>query len=40
MISAEEDLNEIVSQFITQVRKESGERYPVKNTSHELVSSL
>ena len=34
-----EDLNNVMSQFISEIRKESGERYPGK-TLHELVSSL
>ena len=34
-----EDLNNVMSQFISEIRKESGERYPRK-TLHELVSSL
>ena len=35
----EEDLNEVLSQFIGEVRKEDGGRYPGK-TLHELISSL
>ena len=38
-ISRDEDLCEVLSQFITEVRKEGGERYPGK-TLHEIVSSL
>ena len=34
----EEDLNEVLSQFIEEVRKQDGTRYPGK-TLHELISS-
>ena len=34
-----EDLNNVMSQFISEIRKESDERYPAK-TLHEFVSSL
>ena len=33
------DVNELLCQFIAEVRKDGGERYPAK-TLHELVSSL
>ena len=33
------DVNELLCQFIAEVRKDGGERYPAK-TFHELVSSL
>lgn len=33
------DVNELLCQFIAEVRKDGGERYPTK-TLHELVSSL
>lgn len=36
---SEFDLNEVLSQFIAEVRKDRGERYPGK-TLHELISSL
>ena len=32
-------VEDLMSQFISEIRKESGERYPLK-TLHELVSSL
>ena len=36
---SDRDVNELLCQFITEVRKDGGERYPAK-TLHELVSSL
>ena len=33
------DVNELLCQFIAEVRKDGGERYPAK-TLHDLVSSL
>ena len=33
------DVNELLCQFIAEVRKHGGERYPAK-TLHELVSNL
>ena len=36
---SDHDVNELLCQFIAEVRKDGGERYPVK-TLHELVSSL
>ena len=38
-IRQDEDLSDVLSQFIAEVRKEGGERYPAK-TLHEIVSSL
>ena len=37
--STDHDENELLCQFIAEVRKDGGERYPAK-TLHELVSSL
>ena len=36
---SDHDVNELLCQFIAEVRKDGGERYPAK-TLHELVSSL
>ena len=36
---SDHDVNEVLCQFIAEVRKDGGERYPAK-TLHELVISL
>ena len=38
-VMTEEDLNDVLSQFIGEVRKDQGERYPPK-TLHELICSV